>query len=189
MPQYMKSETRDEAIRNLNHRLQQHSLGFEYANGRVIKKSAEYIHSQAAEPALSLLTTPGFLGPSDEFLRAHTHFLKGEYQDAILDANNAFESTMKAICDIRNWPFDKTATASKLITLMFDKDLIPIYLRTQFDHLRGVLEAGLPTARNKVAGHGHGSTPVAIPEYLAAYALHLAASNIVLLVEAHKAKL
>lgn len=188
MPQYMDTNVRDEAISDLNHRFQQHSLGFEYVNGQLIKKSTDYIHAQAVKPALSLLTMPGFSGPSDEFLRAHGHFLKGEYQDAILDANNAFESTMKAICDLRLWTYDKTATAKPLNEIMFHNDLIPRSLTNHFDHLRLVLEAGLPTVRNKTGGHGQGSTPLEIPEHLAAYALHLAASNIVLLVEAHKAK-
>ena len=49
-------------------------------------------------------------------------------------------------------------------------------------------ESGAPTVRNKEAGHGQGSEPVNVPEYLAAYVLHLTASNIVLLVEAYKAK-
>ena len=54
--------------------------------------------------------------------------------------------------------------------------------------LRSVLESGLPTVRNKTkgSGHGQGKELINIPGHLAAYALHLAASNIVLLVEAHK---
>ena len=56
-----------------------------------------------------------------------------------------------------------------------------------FGGLRRVLESGSPTVRNKAGGHGQGSTTVTIPSHLAAYALHLCGSNIVFLVEAHKA--
>jgi hypothetical protein len=49
-----------------------------------------------------------------------------------------------------------------------------------------LLEGGLPTVRNKNAGHGQGPTPVSVPDYLVAYALHMAAANIVLLIQAHR---
>ena len=76
--------------------------------------------------------------------------------------------------------------AKELIKAMFEKQVIPTYLQTEFSGLRAVLEAGLPTLRNKSAAHGHGAEPRNIPEHFAAYALHMAASNIVFLVECHK---
>jgi hypothetical protein len=66
--------------------------------------------------------------------------------------------------------------------------LIPKYLTSHFEALVTTLEAGLPTVRNKTSSHGQGKSPVAVPEYIAAYALHVAASNISLLVKANKNK-
>ena len=61
-------------------------------------------------------------------------------------------------------------------------------MQNHFNALRTTLEAGLPTVRNKSSsGHGQGKETVAIPDYIAAYALHLAAANIVMLVQAHRA--
>lgn len=74
-----------------------------------------------------------------------------------------------------------------LINIMFKDQLIPQYLANHFSGLRQVLEAGVPTVRNKTSGHGQGSIPTNVPEHLAAYVLHLTASNIVMLIEAHKA--
>jgi hypothetical protein len=129
----------------------------------------------------------GFTGPLDEFISAHDHHRKGEQKEAIADALKAFESTLKAICMARRWPFDPHKdTAKQLIEIVFNHGLIPPYLQQQFTALRSVLESGVPTVRNKTAGHGQGATPTTVPDYMAAYALHLAASNIVLLVEAHK---
>ena len=31
-------------------------------------------------------------------MRAHGHYRSGEMKDAVIDANNAFESTLKAVC-------------------------------------------------------------------------------------------
>lgn len=178
----------DEAISELNARFREHGIGFEYIQGELIRKDSEYLHEEAVKPALTLLGDPTFSGPQDEFLRAHEHFREGQYQDAIVDANNAFESTMKVICTERGWPFPAIAPASKLIATVFDNELLPSFLVSQFENLKGVLESGLPTIRNRKGGHGGGPLPADFPEYMAAYALHLAATSIVLLVEAHKAK-
>jgi hypothetical protein len=94
---------------------------------------------------------------------------------------------MKGICDDRKWKYAADITAKGLIELIFSKGLIPSYVTSQFTGLRSVLESGLPAVRNKQGGHGQGKDPVEIPSHLAAYALHLAASNIVMLLEAHKA--
>jgi hypothetical protein len=124
----------------------------------------------------------------DEFLKAHEHYRKGNQKEAILNAGKAFESTLKAICAARGWPFDPQKDgASKLIETVFGQGLVPTYLQNHFTALRSVLDSGVPTVRNKTSGHGQGPTPTAVPDYLAAYVLHVAASNIVLLVEAHLA--
>ena len=68
---------------------------------------------------------------------------------------------------------------------MFASKVIPAFLQSEFSGIRSVLESGLPTLRNKSGGHGRGAKPRNIPEHFAAYALHMAASNIVFLVESH----
>jgi hypothetical protein len=81
------------------------------------------------------------------------------------------------------------ATASKIIDVLFKNNLIPSEMQSHFTALRSTLESGLPTVRNQPGqgGHGQGSDVVEVPDYLAAYCLHLAATNIVLLIEAHNA--
>jgi hypothetical protein len=104
------------------------------------------------------------------------------------DALKAFESTMKSILDERKWAYEKDKdTASKLIQILFQHELLPPMLQTQFTQLRGLLESGLPTVRNKTSGHGQGTDPLPLPKYFAEYALHLAAANIVFLVQAYEA--
>lgn len=60
--------------------------------------------------------------------------------------------------------------------------------QSEFSGLRCVLESGVPTARNKLGGHGQGAQIVTVPGYLAAFVIHQTAAAIVFLVEAHKAK-
>jgi AbiJ N-terminal domain 4 len=179
----------DEAISELNHRFREHEIGYQFEGGQIIRVDSKFIHAEVVVPALDLLANPDFAGPEQEFRSAHEHYRRQEYKDAIVDALNSFESTIKSICDVRGWEYSKTATAQKLIEVIFTKELIPKYLQTHFSSLRSVLEAGVPTVRNKTSGHGQGAIPVDVPEHLAAYVLHLTASNIVMLIEAHKAQL
>jgi hypothetical protein len=119
---------------------------------------------------------------------AHERHRRNEDKDAINWALKAFESTLKAICTARGWHFDRSRdTASKLLEIVFAQGLIPTYLQTQFTALRSLLESGIPTVRNKTAGHGQGEVVTEVPQYLTKYALNTAASNIVLLIEAHAA--
>ena len=95
---------------------------------------------------------------------------------------------MKTICKRKAWAVADNVTASKLVGVLFEKELVPAAMANHFNALRVTLEAGVPTLRNKMGGHGQGEEPIDVPGYLAAYALHLTAANIVMLVEAFKAK-
>lgn len=182
-----EQERCEQAIKELNYRLREHSLGYQFEEGKIIRVDSQFIHAEIVKPAIALLHEIGFAGASEEFLQAHEHYRVKRYPEAIAGALKSFESTMKGICDVRKWKYPEGATAKGLIDVIFTNELIPSSLASQFSGLRSVLESGLPTVRNKQGGHGQGKDPVAIPSHLAAYALHLAASNIVMLLEAHKA--
>jgi len=176
----------DDAIIELNHRFKEHGVGYEFINGEIIRIDNEFIHHEAIKPAINLLYDGDFEGASDEFFNSHEHFRKGEYKEAIVDALKSFESTMKTICEKKSYTYDKTKdTASKLISILILNGLIPEYLTTHFTGLRTTLEAGLPTVRNKTSGHGQGINTIDIPEYFVSYAINLAATNIVFLVNAY----
>ena len=178
----------DSAISELNHRFREHAIGYQYNNGQIIRIDSGFIHAEVVVPALSLLSSQHFKGAEQEFRSAHEHYRKKEYKDAIVDALNAFESAMKTICDECGWYYSKGASAKELINVVLENELVPKYLQNHLSGLRSVLEGGVPTVRNKTSGHGQGAQLITVPEYLAAYVLHLTASNIVLLVEAYKAK-
>jgi hypothetical protein len=177
----------DDAINELNYRFREHSIGYEFTGGELIRIDSQYIHAEVVKPAIQLLHMANFQGAAKEFLRAHEHYRHERYKEAIAEALKAFESTMKTICKIRGWHYDEGASSKALIKIMFEKGLIPSFMEAHFAGLRTTLEAGLPTVRNKTSGHGQGSSPVVIADHIAGYALHLAATNIVFLVQAHKA--
>jgi hypothetical protein len=180
----------DQAIDELNQRFREHGIGYEFTGNELIRIDSRYVHAEAVKPAIQLMHDAGdaFQGALQEFLDAHRKYREGERKDAILGAAKAFESTLKSICTERGWEFNQNKdTANRLIKIVLDNKLFPEYLQNQFTHLTGILESGIATIRNKTAGHGQGTTIQEVPEHLVSYALHLTASNIVFLIESHKA--
>ena len=178
-------QTPDNAIDDLNRRFLEHAIGYQYQGGQIIEVNSQYLHSETVEPAISLLHDARFEGALQEFMSAHKHYRERNNKEAITEALKAFESTMKTICDRRGWSYPQNATANPLIEVLFKSNLIPSEMQSHFSALRTTLESGVPTIRNRKAGHGQGSETVEVPDYLAAYALHLTATNIVFLINAH----
>jgi hypothetical protein len=176
-----------DAIEELNGRFQEHGIGYQYMGGYLVRLDSQFAHAEIVKPALSLLNVAGFDGPADEFIRSFDHYRHGRNKEAVAEALKAFESTMKSICGARNWTHPPNATAIPLIKILIDKGLIPGELENYFSGLRSAMQSGLPTLANKTSRHGQGAVPIQIPSHFAGYALHLTASNIIFLVEAHKA--
>lgn len=187
---YWNRQQIDNAIAELNQRFQEHCVGYQYQAGKIVRVDSQYLYAETVDTAVSLLHDAGFKGPLEEFMEAHKHYREGNSKAAIVSANNAFESTMKAICDKRGWGYDRDrATAKSLIDTLFGNNLIPSSTQSHFTGMRTTLEGGLPTVRNRMAmaGHGQGADPVDVPRHIVSYALHLAATNIVFLIESHNA--
>lgn len=176
----------DEAIRELNDRFKEHGIGYQYESGRLVRIDSQFMHSEMVKPTLALLMEKIYRGANEEFLKAHEHYRHGHYKECLNEALKSFESVMKAICTKHKWNFNQTDTAKSLIDVCLKKELIPQYLQSQFTSLRSVLESGVPTVRNKLGGHGQGVEITSVTDAMARYALNLAASNILFLVEHEK---
>jgi len=174
----------DNAITELNNRFKEHGVGFQFIEGQIVRVDSELIHVEAVKPALRLLNGKKYHGAQQEFMSAYEHYRHGKHKEALNDCLKAFESTIKAICDKRKWPYKPNATAKALIQVCFDNDLVPSFWQQQFNSLRSMLESSIPTGRNKLSGHGQGVTPTIVPDYLVAYMLHMTASTLVFLITA-----
>jgi hypothetical protein len=174
----------DELFEEINYRFRRAGVGYQLVGTCVVRSDSQLLHSEVVKPALSLLNRAGYEGPQQEFLDAFKHLKDGNYKEAIIDASNAFESTMKAVCEKRRWRYPKNPRASDLIKVLKQHRLFPDYLDRSFDQLIATLGSGLPQVRDSSAAHGQGSSIAEVPEYVAAYSLHLAAAKIVLIVSA-----
>lgn len=180
------SELLDNAVNELNERFREHGIGFQFLEDQLIRIDSEFVHVEAVKPALKLLNEGLYQGAQQEFLSAYEHYKQGRNKESITDCLKSFESTMKAICNKREWVYRPNDTAKALIEVCFENQLIPSYWQSQFSSLRNLLESGIPTGRNKTSGRGQGSIPVAVPDYLVTYILHMTASTLLFLASAEK---
>lgn len=176
----------EDAIDKLNRRFRENEVGFQYESGRIFRVDSQLIHAEVVRPALHLLFAPMYKGANEEFLSAHMHFRKGRNKECINDCLKAFESCLKAICSKRGWDYTKKDTAKRLTDIVFEKGLLPEFMEAHFSGLRSALESGVPTVRNRLSGHGQGLREINVPDNVAQYALHLTASNILLLAKANE---
>ncbi|WP_288409147.1 STM4504/CBY_0614 family protein [Acinetobacter soli] len=179
-------QTNELAVKELNHRFDEHSIGYQFVEGQIIRRDNTFTHSEIVKPSLEILSRERFKGASSEFHKAHEHYRNGKYHESLNECLKAFESTMRIICEKQKWPVRNTATASTLIKICFEKNLIPSFWESKFTSLKTLLESGVPTARNKLSGHGAGSQEQEIPRYIVEYALNVTASSILFLVQAEE---
>lgn len=170
------------AIEELNYRLKQNGLGYEFQNGVIIRKSNTVTHEQIIKPALKLLTDESFRGAEDEYLTAFEYFRNGRNKDAILNAAKAFESAIKIICLKLEYAFDeKRSTAKQLIEVLRSNSFFPDYLQEHLTTVCKALETGAPTVRNRMTGHGQGAGVERVGDEYVEYVLNLVATNILFL--------
>lgn len=188
MGDYELRNARETGNEHINIRFREHGIGYQVENGLLIRVDSEFLHQEAVKPALSILHDEMFAGANEEFTHAFEHYKSGSNKSCLVECLKAIESTIKIVLSKNKVPFSNNASASKLISLLFDSKIIPDYMQTHFNALRSMLESGVPTIRNKLGGHGQGEEQKHVPAYLASYALHLTASTVLLIVNASSDK-
>lgn len=181
-------EAVEEAINELNYRLKYDGIGYQYNNFIISRVDSEFIHSEVVVPMLTLLKkNGGYDGAIDEFLCAHQNYRHGDNKECLVNCLKSFESLMKSIHIKKGWDFDKKrATAKDLINGVLKNGLVPMYLQNQLSSLNSILESGIPTIRNKEAGHGQGESVTQVESHLCSYMLHITASNLLFLAECER---
>jgi hypothetical protein len=180
-----------EGVAELNQRFLQHSVGYQFENGEIIRIDSQYVHSEVVKEALRLLCEPEFKEANDEFMKAHRYLREGggSLRDCNTSALRAMENTLKVICDATGWTYQKGDTVERLLAIVQREGLFPEYLLEDgyFRNLIGAMKAGVPKIRDRQGGHGAAPGDKPVPDHIGAFALHLTAANIVMLVKAYRA--
>lgn len=175
----------DNAEREINQRLRQHRLAYQVQNGLIIRVDSQYIHRQVVRPAFHLLQDARFDVAEKEFLQAHDDYLDGHNRKAMAGAHNTVESVLKAICNNMGWKYAPADGTKRLIDIVIrERQLVPALVEYDFKQWALAFE-NTATKVGNPRRHGAGSTEDIIPDSVAAYGLHTAAANIVLIVSAY----
>lgn len=144
---------------------------------QVIRKDTQYLHVETIRRPLTLLQTPGFELAQRQFVDALDEYAKGNYADAVTDANSSFEGVMKQILGT-----DK-GTASQLIAELCKRGYFPGYMQKDAVALGDLIET-LPKLRDNT-GDAHGRLSIEEDQLAryAKFAIHLCGSYIVFLVD------
>jgi AbiJ N-terminal domain 4 len=180
-------QSAEESIEEINQRFEQHSIGYQFENRQIIRVDSKIAHAEIVKPALKLLVKPMFTKANEEFLSAHKHYRLGAFKDCVTAANRAFESALKAICDVEGWRYEKGDRASELVTKVTNNGLFTHDFDKSLSAYVAMLRAGLPSVRNDAGGHGEGIVAAAVTAEIGRFALNLAATNILFLGESYAA--
>jgi hypothetical protein len=177
-----------EGLVELNQRFLRAGVGYQFESGEIIRVDSQYVHAEVVKDALCLLSEREFEEANSEFMKAHRHLREGSLRDCNTAALRSMENVLKVICDARGWIYQKGDTVERLLGVVRSNGLFPDYLGGYFDNLIGAMKAGVPKIRDRQGGHGAAPGDDPVPDHIAAFALHLTAANIVMLVKAHRAK-
>ena len=175
----------NEVVLRLNKWFKLSGYGYEIRDMKFEIVDSEYLKEETIKPALRLLQKEEFEGALREFEDAIEFQRNDKWEDAIKKANDSFESVMKEILDKRGVSFDSGDTASDLIQKLKDDGILDPPLLSFANSLRSTLKSGLPTLRNVIpgSGHGRGKYVEKVKQSYCNFALHLAGSLIVFLIE------
>lgn len=169
-------------IQEINQRMLEHGFGYQYENGLLIRIDSKHMHAEIIKPTLLLLQNEKFSNADAEYRKAFDAYKNGSYEEAIREANNALESTMKIICYHKNYGLPKKHNATALIAHLREKAFISDFQMEVFNGLSKSLES-VSIIRNQIAGHGRGHEVRTIEPNMVSYVLNMTASNIKFLVE------
>lgn len=176
-------------IDELNYRFKEAGIGYEMNKNsfKIIRIDNQYIHKEVIKPALNILNNHKFEKANEYYQNAHKYYLENKIEACITECGKCFESVLKTICEENGWQPDGD-TAIRLIECVKKNDLFlpDAKIEKSFTQFIEMLKNGLPPIRN-MASHGTILTTSSIPLYLASYAMHLTAANILLLQQAQEA--
>lgn len=173
-------------LSDLNERFREHELGYRFDGVDVIQVDSEFTYSEMIQPVRELLLDPIYKTANEEFATALLHHRHGDNKACLAECYKALESTLKIICEKRQWR-SSGDKVSHLIHTCINRGLIPGFTVKYLDNVGKTLEAGIAPLRNATSGHGQGSEPIDVPDHLVRYGLNVTATAILLLVEADQA--
>jgi len=183
-------ENKLEIVSSINKILYKYSMGYQVDDIKyqIIIVDSKHIYQKTVKQAFLLLNDDKFKNADAEYRKAFEELKNANYEAVLVEANKAFESTMKIICVLKNYGLPKNHNSSALIAHLRKNNFIENFQDEKFNGLAKTLQS-ISIIRNNQAGHGQGLVTRSLSSIFAEYALHVTASNILLLVGIYKESL
>lgn len=167
----------------INKTFSQNDLPWLLVDGKILKIDAKQFEVDLKQKTMEKIKEltdcdPKFKSAYNELQKAMEFFSKGDYPEAIINAEKCYESVMKITLGVSK------GTANDLTNKMLGQLSLPNAISSE-GFQNNVLMT-LPYIRNKVASHGAGAADISISKSLANLAINLAASLCTYLIEESK---
>ena len=178
---FIDDESNSSFQKGLNEIFSESELSWRMAEGEIFPIDSHYVEEHVLRKSQELLKSLKFHGALEEFKKARTDLVNGDYQGAIQNANLAVESTVKGILGIEK---EKPGI---LFRKLIDSEIIPEYYEGFLKAFEKNILRCVAKMRNEEKGAGHGQGPEinVIPEELAELGLHLSGVIIHYLMKKH----
>jgi len=160
-----------ECERELNDCLSMNQSLWRFINGEAILVDSEYIHNEVQAKTLRLLKQGSAFGALEEFQEAIRDLQSGETKDAVIKAHKSVESVMKTALGT-----DEHLTFGRLLSKLIESDVVPKYYKDFLIHFEKLALGAVKERNRPGTGHGQGSLPTEVQRSLAEFAVNLAGS-------------
>lgn len=159
----------------LNEVFREHDIPWLLVDGRLIKIDPRQFEQDLKLKALSEMkelkdANPLYQGAFDELGKAVGFLGRGDYAEAVINAEKSYESVLKVICG----PRSETETASVLVKRLLETGRLSLPEGLKPEAFQSNVLMSLPVIRNKAAAHGSGAMRCEVSGPLANLAVNLA---------------
>lgn len=161
--------------REINEALREHDIPWLLVDGRLIKIDPGQFEQDLKLKTLSEMkelkdADPLYQGAFDELRKADGFLGRGDYAEAVINAEKSYESVLKVICG----PGSETEAANVLVRRLLEAGKLSLPEGLKPEAFRSNVLMSLPTIRNKAAAHGSGATGCEVSGPMANLAVNLA---------------
>lgn len=172
-----KLEKYHQAIKDINIRFERENVGYRIENNQIERKT---LNLDLALPALDLLRDENFKHARNNFYLAHRSYQNKNYGECVVNASKSFEDLLKALCAQQELEHDPEGSTENLVKVLCED----LFSSSKFNKKFSQSFKFLPDVRAHFGGHGSAPEDKETPDFMARYALHLVATNILFFIQA-----
>lgn len=159
----------------VNKVFREHDIPWLLVDGRLVKIDPRQFEQDLKLKALGEMkelndADPLYQGAYDELRKAIDFLGRGDYAEAVINAEKSYESVLKVICG----PESETEAANSLIKRLLEADNLSLPESLKPEAFQSNVLMSLPLIRNKAAAHGSGATGCEMSVSMANLAVNLA---------------